>query len=63
MARPKKIELEEKIIEEAFAEALEAQVEVIENKELKELQSLHKSMTEKGIKDIGQLEVLISRFQ
>lgn len=52
-------------IEEALEEAIEAQtqVEVQTSNELDELKAIHKSLTDKGIKDIGQLEVLISRLQ
>lgn len=70
MAKSKKI----KEVEEAYEEAVEA-VEVVEavvpvevptaqvNTELVELIAIHNAMTVKGIKDIGQLEVLISRLQ
>lgn len=52
-------------IEEALEEAIEAQtqVEVQTSNELDELKAIHKALTDKGIKDIGQLEVLISRLQ
>lgn len=54
-------------------EAIETEVELqdaevapetpVINPELEQLRKLHKEMTDRGIRDIGQLEVFISRLQ
>ena len=68
--RPKgsknKVEGEEEIGEMIAVELQDAEVAPetpVINPELEQLRKLHKEMTDRGIRDIGQLEVFISRLQ
>lgn len=59
MAKPKKIKEEEIEFPEAIIEASNIELP----KEIDELKVIHTLMVSRGIKDIGQLEVMISRLQ